>query len=558
MLKKLYFRFGKTEDSQHLSLDMTPVTVFVGPNNSGKSKALQEIRGICSGGEFSQTNVVVEKVEFVDVGEKEAGDKISRVELKPNYDEIIADGHVIVGKRGHRLSVPVSTLKQSFANPNEMRHQFCQWYLVYNTLLLDGKSRISLVNEQSAGDLLSQPHTSLHALFCDDDKRKEVRRIIHDAFGLYFVIDPTNIGKFRIKLSSVEPASIYVEQGLHEESREYYKSSIEIDHMSDGVKAFTGMITEIVAGDPVVVLIDEPEAFLHPALAFKLGKEISTTSMNSNKNVVISTHSPYFVMGCIHSGAAVNIVRLTYRGNVATARALPCDEILQLMRNPLLRSTGVLSALFYENVVITEGDADRAFYQEVNERLLSCNSEFGIPNCLFLNAQNKQTIETIMRPLRRLGIPTAAIVDVDIIKEGGKNWSSFLSAGGIQEMAIHSWATLRTSLMQKIKDIPGDKDFKKNGGIYVLDQQSQESASTLIDNLARYGLFIIKGGELESWLKYLGVGKHGPNWLIDVFSKMGDDPSLETYIKPTNGDVWKFMGQIKTWLLDPQRKGIPK
>lgn len=40
------------------------------------------------------------------------------------------------------------------------------------------------------------------------------------------------------------------------------------------------------------------------------------------------------------------------------------------MQNPLLRSIGVFNALFYNAVVVTEADADRAFYQEINERLL--------------------------------------------------------------------------------------------------------------------------------------------------------------------------------------------
>ena len=61
------------------------------------------------------------------------------------------------------------------------------------------------------------------------------------------------------------------------------------------------------------------------------------------------------------------------------------------MRNPLLRSTGVLNGLFYEFVVVTEADADRAFYQEMNERLLRFKPEWGIPNCLFLNAHGKHT-----------------------------------------------------------------------------------------------------------------------------------------------------------------------
>src|SRR5437660_6602704 len=105
------------------------------------------------------------------------------------------------------------------------------------------------------------------------------------------------------------------------------------------------------------------------------------------------------------------------RGNPHRA-GLRNEDILELMLNPLLRSTGVLSGLFYEFVVVTEADADRAFYQEVNERLLRFKPEWGIPNCLFINAQNKQTLRTIIRPLRKLGIPAVGVADVDVLKDG--------------------------------------------------------------------------------------------------------------------------------------------
>jgi predicted ATPase len=130
------------------------------------------------------------------------------------------------------------------------------------------------------------------------------------------------------------------ERGIHEEAVQFQGKAQLIDVASDGVKAFTGMVSELIAGDPKVVLIDEPEAFLHPSLAFKLGLEVSRAALKTDKRVFVSTHSPDFVMGCIQSGAPVNIIRLTYRGGNATARSLPSEELLLLMRNPLLRSTG--------------------------------------------------------------------------------------------------------------------------------------------------------------------------------------------------------------------------
>ena len=265
--------------------------------------------------------------------------------------------------------MPLTGLISALQAPSSNLSHFCRWYLAYNTLILDGSNRISLVNEQGAGDLQDPPHTSLQVLFHDNVRRKEVRRILHDAFGQYFVIDPTHLGHLRIRLAPRAPQSEEEERGIHEAAVKFHAAALPIEHGSDGVKAFTGMITEIIAGDPAVLLIDEPEAFLHPALAFTLGKEITLASLGSQKRLFVSTHSPNFVMGCIQSGAPINIVRLTYRGGIATARLLPSEDILRLMRNPLLRSTGVLGGLFYEFVVVTESDADRAFYQEINEAL---------------------------------------------------------------------------------------------------------------------------------------------------------------------------------------------
>ena len=113
-----------------------------------------------------------------------------------------------------------------------------------------------------------------------------------------------------------------------------------------------------------MITIDEPEAFLHPSLSFNLGKEIGQATTGSQKRLFVSTHSAEFVMGCIQSGVPLNIVRLTYQEGIATARILPSQSILKLMRNPILRSTGVLNGLFYKFVIVGEADSDRVFYQE--------------------------------------------------------------------------------------------------------------------------------------------------------------------------------------------------
>lgn len=555
MIKNLRLKFGKGPGSVPEHISTTPVTVFVGPNNSGKSKVLSEIHRFCTSGQKNATDVIVDDIEFDVFGDTVADEKITRVTLKPNPAESVLPDHIIVGKRGTRHQLNRAQLIEAFKNPNTQANRFCQWYLQYNTLILDGQSRIGLMNQQAAGDLQQPPHTSFQVLFRDDARRTEVRRIIHEAFNTYFAIDPTNLGHLRVRLAPRPPLSHTEERGIHDEAVHFHSTALPIEHASDGVKAFTGMITETIAGDPAVLLIDEPEAFLHPSLAFKLGDEIARASLGSEKRLFVSTHSPNFVMGCLQSGAPVNIVRLTYRNGVATARVLPSADILRLMRNPLLRSTGVLSGLFYEFVVVTEADADRAFYQEVNERLQRYKPEYGIPNCLFINAQNKQTVQTIIRPLRSLGIPAAGIVDIDVLKEGGAVWTSFLESAFVPDIERTSLATTRAGIKQRFDQI--GRDMKREGGVQLLEAGDQEAANNLLERLAEYGLFTVPHGELESWLKELGATGHGPAWLIGVFEKMGEDPASASYLKPTDGDVWCFLGRVKGWLTNATRKGIP-
>ena len=307
-----------------------------------------------------------------------------------------------------------------------------QFYLSFFTVRLDGRTRFSLTQSRSSGDLQDLPQNHLAALFKDDKAREKIREFVADAFGLHFVIDPTGMTQFRIRMSERAPSDNQEEQALDERARSFHGAAINILELSDGVQAFTGILAAVLSADYKVVLIDEPEAFLAPALRRKLGNRLATLAQEREGTLLAATHSSDFLMGCLQSGANINVVRLTYRARNATARLLQPETLVQFMRHPLLRSTNVLDALFHEFAVVTEADTDRAFYQEINERLVGSDRE-GIDNCLFLNARNKQTVPQIAGPLREIGIPAAMIVDIDVLKEGGRVWSKLLDAANAPE-----------------------------------------------------------------------------------------------------------------------------
>lgn len=165
-------------------------------------------------------------------------------------------------------------------------------------------------------------------------------------------------------------------------------------------------------------------------------------------------------------------------------------------------------------------------------------------------------MKTIIAPLRALGIPVAAIADIDALKDGGQVWSTFMVAASVPYMLAESLGQMRARLKEKL--LATGKEMKRDGGIFLLDEEDREASGHFLDQLAAYGIFLVPGGELEVWLKPLKVMGHGPTWLVNMFAAMGEDPSHAGYVRPETDDVWDFIGRVAEWLVRPDRKGIPQ
>ncbi len=569
MLKTVALRFGAGEGDEPLHFSPGPMTVFVGPNNSGKSLALREIEDFIETGGESLRHIVkrlelrlppLGEIEEMIVsratgeGEELLGDvvRVMRLRSPGGYSRRRAtDTAEPVVEQEVDIPALLAAAQHADRPTDDEMERLCRDLLGLFTLRLDGQTRLALTQTQPAGDLESHPTNHLGALFRDDEARARIREITADAFGLYFVIDPTEGTHFRVRMAERAPMDDEEEQSISDRSRAFHGRAEDIDHMSDGIRAFTGLTAAVLSADYRIMLVDEPEAFLHPPLARKLGKRLTQLAAERGANLLAATHSPDFVMGCITSGQAVNVVRLTYRRGMAGARLLPAGKLETMMRDPLLRSTGVLGALFHEGAIVCEADADRVFYAEVNERLLAHRAG-GADGVVFLNAQNKQTVRRIIRPLREMGLPAAAILDLDLLK-GREDFRDLLASAFVPEVFWEPWEEMRRRLHQQINT----PDYKA-GGIYRLGGEARELADTLLASLAEYGLFLVPNGELECWLPELEVGGHGPEWLTQVFARMGTDPSDPAYKKPSGGGVWRFIQSVAVWVADPWRKGMAR
>jgi len=96
---------------------------------------------------------------------------------------------------------------------------------------------------------------------------------------------------------------------------------------------------------------------------------------------------------------------------------------------------------------------------------------------------------------------------------------------------------------------------KSAGGIRLLSSTELEKAENLLDVLDRYGLFIVRIGEVEHWLPNLQVTRN-KKWLHHIFEALGSDPSSSEYVRPAEDDVWAFLDKITAWLKDKNRRGM--
>lgn len=548
MLKSITLSFT---DSPTLALPADGITVFVGPNNSGKSLVLREIEAAMSVHPFPTGLHILTDYEVRWQSREEIDEFIEKARGESNPS--VGDGNVPIVRINPNGGIETSNINlsalYSIAENRNDKRWYATQFLKYGVIRLDGRSRFNLTNDQNAGDLLKPTTNMIGKVFRDDSTRTLARNYVRDAFGVNLVVDPTLLGQLRFRLSSDDVLDD--EQSLNHDARDFHDRAVYIKDASDGVQAYVGIITAVVSGEFHITLIDEPEAFLHPPLARKLGRHLAQLSTSRNGTLMASTHSADFLMGCVQGSASVRVVRLEYQNGKSKGRLVDAVMLRSLFQNPLMRSTNATSALFYDGVVVTESDNDRAFYAEIYYRLVEENPD--LPAILFINAQNKQTIKDIMGPLRKFGVPAAAIPDIDIIKDGGNTWLQWLEAAQVPEALRDGYQNQRRSLLTHFEN--SGKDMKRDGGTSVLDTNSKLAAEHFFDDMNAYGIFPVRDGELESWLKSLEVPGSKTRWAVAMLKALGSDPSALDYVRPENGDVWDFLRGVIAWIKNPARKG---
>lgn len=143
MLTALHLKSASSSGQKSLDLLLKPsVTIFVGPNNSGKSLLLREITEFCKSGSRGAHTQILDRLDCVTVDRATAEADLARIERRPEPNETMSAAHIPVLIGGSRNSVHKSTYIAVRENPSANFSYFTQMHLGPSTLSLDGPTRI--------------------------------------------------------------------------------------------------------------------------------------------------------------------------------------------------------------------------------------------------------------------------------------------------------------------------------------------------------------------------------------------------------------------------------
>lgn len=119
MITELRLKQGSSSGQPPLTVKLEPsITIFVGPNNSGKSLALRELFQYCQSGEVNTAASIVDRLVFATQDKASVLQDLSVLKQEPRPGETVGEGNEIIQVGGVRLHVPKDRYLAARESPN--------------------------------------------------------------------------------------------------------------------------------------------------------------------------------------------------------------------------------------------------------------------------------------------------------------------------------------------------------------------------------------------------------------------------------------------------------
>ena len=542
------------------------INIIVGPNNSGKSRLLKEIRDYLSGDrrdikiladiQCALPKDFYELNEAYNIESKMVQDLHGNWMLKVYTNKPDSGLDMTASLESYftrNISMFGGSWRDHYTNVIAGRNteEFFNWFGALFYQYLGTEERLTICKTQRNYGMDSNSTNYLSSFRFNEELLADLANKVRMFFKKDIYLDSRTLGDrlvFRVgeDFEYIRNASITDEEDANRLFREK-----KLDDQGDGLKSFVSTFLSLNHGKSDILLLDEPEAFLHPPLARQIGEMIGE-SQSEDKTIFIATHSVEILKGILSKCTDVNVIRITqpqaYTNEIKKLDQTVLNEILQ---NPLLRVSRVLEGIFCERVIITEAEADELVYQELIEKIFPESGLF------FAHGQNKQTLATIAELYKKIGIDYEIITDFDILRVPSEFYS-FLLLMPLEDkdrQRLQNYAAMLREEINAAVDTNGltpediklaqkqkrDEVYHKQGIRYFNGEYKSQIESSL-ERLSTLHLHILETGELETLLEDFGVRYQEKNkWIIEAINKISDLKATEISQESL---VYRFVSRI--------------
>ena len=536
------------DSQQKVTFPSEGVTVIVGANNSGKSTLLRNIFEFLSSGSsaFSSSNGVM------------LGASMTRnIEAADLYAWLMENAIRTDAAQGAYFAVDNQIFSEKNVWDGSHSHPFdalqdCHGLFVHHA---DTRNRLNFAFHHPGRDSVDEPASSPFHRFQDErDVFEKLNDLCSRIFNRNLLLDDFPGATIRIRVGKTTTPLPARNEPLGEFGKEVSMMPL-LDDQGDGMRSLLSLMIPIVAGKHQIVIVDEPEAFLHPPQARALGRELGTASKDTKKQIIVATHDRNFIAGLIESTAEITVIRLSRDARETKSAQLSSSQLRKVWDDRDLRYSNILDGLFSKLVVLCESDQDCRFYEAVLDQRLAETRSSNPPilladEVLFVPVNGKARFEKLVPILQSLQVPVAVIADIDLLREPSSALRLFSLLGGEPEsakrdltIAISQFANasrprfisdvarqIQKTLESQVRENPEaqyDRQTKrlvddalrpevdrwsepKRYGFKAFRGDASRSLLAVIEKFDGVGLAIVEVGELEGFAPSIDKGRH---WL---------------------------------------------
>ena len=530
----------RTDDGSGIEVSPKKIVVFIGPNNAGKSTALKEIRRAVlneddyygnvypdSGSEQHPSNIVFESIELPEP--KSAADVVSSLGLDSKVHKSIdgswhnsdcCDFGLEINSMGGylrtalRSSHPIHGLDwkaslQSMIECREYGGEVARW---------DKRGFYSfvgpsLVNYMGTEERLLFSVGSQYRGYLDSDSNF-LSTTVSDA-ALYEKLSEETLAQFgRAVYPDIESRGGIV--SLRSSCGEKSKADPFLKDEGDGLRSFVATYLALSGGSRPLLLLDEPEAFLHPPQARRLAQIIGEIAASSSSQIFVATHSEDILKGLIATCLNdLTIVRIGLSDGKRCYSAVAPTKIAEVFSSSL-HFSNIVDALFSKGALLVEGKDDAVFIDALSDTL-------GLPDApVCIGVMGKSNFPKAAEFLWSAGVPFAVLADFDVLKDKA-HYSKVLKYLGGSDEDVRGIVEAANRICDEMRE--HNIDFK-NGIEAMLEEKDlilARQVNELRNRLSKLNFWVLQDGEFESCLgDFVPYSSNKERWLNETLSFMVD------------------------------------